>query len=496
MRPCRILPAALVSALACVACGSGAAGRSVPDLRDRPRLDVLDHQWSVPLGGAGVATAAEVTMAPGPAGDTPAGTVVVAGWFEDTLDLEAPTGTLRRRSRGQSDAFVAGLDPAGAFRWTHTWGGPGHDAAVAVAANRDRIAVGLRHTTPVTVGGHPLPGTDRSAVADDGAAVIVLAPDGAVIRVHALASSAHVRIASVAVAADGTVAVAGAFAGTLDIGARGERVLTSAGSTDAFAASFAPDGALRWATRAGGPGADSAQDIVQVATGTDSDSDSKLGAIAAVLVGTFASPVELDAAHTAAPGAFVLHLDPTGRPAWVRTLGQDTAAHAVAASPTGALYVAGHFHRLLSLAPDTHSDPHPTQGSADAFVARLDPAGVPVWSVPLGGPGSDHAQDLALAGDSLVVTGTFADRATAGGRTLTSAGAHDLFLAVLSAEDGTITATRALGGPAEDAAGGIAVSDRRTMVLTGSFADTATFGGGAPVRAPGPRSAFVASFGL
>jgi hypothetical protein len=96
----------------------------------------------------------------------PAGNVVVAGWFERSVDFGAGPLT----ARGGKDAFVAKLDAAGTTRWARALGDRQNDKVrgLAVAAEGDVYAAGLfRFSLPTPTplqfrlsGANPTPGSD------------------------------------------------------------------------------------------------------------------------------------------------------------------------------------------------------------------------------------------------------------------------------------------------------------------------------------------------
>ncbi|MBI5495642.1 MAG: hypothetical protein HY904_11510 [Deltaproteobacteria bacterium] len=85
-------------------------------------------------------------------------------------------------------------------------------------------------------------------------------------------------------------------------------------------------------------------------------------------------------------------------------------------------------------------------GGADYFVARFDPYGQLTWVAQDGTTGADTAAFLLVRGDSLLVVGHTAGTFTG----QTSAGAHDVFLAVHRQTDGARTAVLQAGGDGED----------------------------------------------
>ncbi|WP_242515928.1 hypothetical protein [Sorangium cellulosum] len=109
-------------------------------------------------------------------------------------------------------------------------------------------------------------------------------------------------------------------------------------------------------------------------------------------------------------------------------------------------------------------------GDADAFVAKVDACGVPLWSRRFGDGAAQGALDVAAAGGHTLVLGDFSGTLDLGGRRLTASPAGgDLFLVKLgpdgstrwavqlSAEEGSILSGTAL---AADGSGGVLLLGR------------------------------------
>jgi hypothetical protein len=86
-------------------------------------------------------------------------------------------------------------------------------------------------------------------------------------------------------------------------------------------------------------------------------------------------------------------------------------------------------------------------GGTDAFVMKLDPTGRPVWLARFGGPLEDAGESLELLpSGQLQITGSFQGTLSLGDRALTALGARDLFVARLDGE-GRPTWSRSYGSP-------------------------------------------------
>ncbi len=118
-------------------------------------------------------------------------------------------------------------------------------------------------------------------------------------------------------------------------------------------------------------------------------------------------------------------------------------------------------------------------GSADGFVAKLNPAGVWQWATRIGGQSDDASLRVAVDGrGEVVVTGYFLSPTTTFG-TITladSTGGGELFVAKLTTAGAWAWATSA-GGPFFDYATALTTDVTGNIYLTGAFESfTATFG--------------------
>jgi len=182
----------------------------------------------------------------------PDGSIVIAGHFGRTVAFD----TVILEPQGGSDAFLVRLDPSGTVLWAVRAGGPGADFADALAVMPDGtlLVTGHFEHTAVFGPGEPFEQELRSA----GDADVFLArfnADGMFLA--AMQAGGRGFDAGFAVAADedGGAVIAGSFEDSAVFGADGpmETTLTSTGEKDLFLARYDADGALVWATMAGGP---------------------------------------------------------------------------------------------------------------------------------------------------------------------------------------------------------------------------------------------------
>ncbi len=182
---------------------------------------------------------------------------------------------------------------------------------------------------------------------------------------------------------------------------------------------------------------------------------------------------------------------------WVNTLdaGNNEQVNDIAVEAlTGNIYVVGIYSSTNpGIAP--YGLPASTNGSADAFLAKLDPNGNLIWSRGFGSTQDDAAASVAVASSGLVVvTGSYGGAVTALG--LTNAGSSDAFVAAYDAS-GTFQWAKSVRGQQPDEGTGVAISGS-TIVAYGSFTHQNILGGVLSLfgLSPGQRYAYLNAYDL
>jgi hypothetical protein len=245
-------------------------------------------------------------------------------------------------------------------------------------------------------------------------------------------------IAAIAATGDGVV-IGGAFSGTLRIA---DRVVSSAGQTDGFAARLTAAGGVAWLIRVGGPGADA---VHGVAAAGDQ----------IAIAGTFAPGAELlgeplvpfDERSPRADG-FVAELDPAGARRWVQSFGgkADDAVAGAAIDARGRIAVAATAVDTVHIGGSELT----ATGPADGMVAWWGPGGTLLNAVLVGGPDFDGLRAIVPAGERVVVAGFYSGAIRLGGRALTAGGGDDAFVAALDLAGGVAQAWPAGGDGREE----------------------------------------------
>jgi Abnormal spindle-like microcephaly-assoc'd, ASPM-SPD-2-Hydin/Beta-propeller repeat len=416
-----------------------------------------------------------------------------------TGSLNFPVKLAAQKSEtGQSNAFVAKLNPSGSGLIYSTYiGGSGADSANAIAIDSTGSAyiAGSTSSTnfPVTPGAFQstLGGTMNAFVAK-------LSPTGsAILYATYLGGNATDLGQGIAVNAAGNAYVTGSTTSpnfptmnALQIGNAQCSVvnMVETCSADAFVAEFDPTGtALVYSTYLGGSSADSGQAIAVDAQGE------------AVIAGytsssNFPNQNALQPASGGGIDAFVTKFDPSGSNLVFSTYlggGGEDQAFGIALDASGNIYVTGGTHSAdFPTTPAAFQGAGAYGGDGDAFLSKLSPSGnALLYSTFIGGSGLDQGNGVAAdsAGDSVVVGVTQSTDfplhdplqsvlgLSGAGNCATSTSptnvCSDAFIARLDAS-GTVSYSTYLGGTEADYAQAVAMDSSGTPYLAGSTASS------------------------
>jgi len=310
------------------------------------------------------------------------GVIFASGTFSGTAVVD-PAQSLAVTSAGGVDGFLASWSPTGTARWAFSVGGPGDDAASAVAAGAGgSVYLGGAFTGTADFG----PGTETASLTSPGGLDGFLArysDGGALTWLQGLSGPDNVEVTrgGLAVGTDGAVYAGGTFAGTADFdGGSGVAARTSNGLTDGFLVRYEAAGTFGWVVAIGGPNADL---IRGVATAPSGD---------AVITGSFSGTARFDpgagAASLTAIGlagatdAFTAQYGPTGGFRWAVGLGAPVAGSesgsfgaAVAVDGNGFVFTGGQFFGAADADPGSGLVVLTSLGGADGFVVKYTGSG-------------------------------------------------------------------------------------------------------------------------
>lgn len=288
----------------------------------------------------------------------------------------------------------------------------------------------------------------------------------------------------VATGPDGLIAIAGYTTGKADFGATAQKAYEPkpAAKIDAYVASLDAGGKTRWARTFGGAGDDIANSVAIDSHGN------------VIVAGTFAQTLTFADGTLASAGAddmFVVKLTSDGRRLWAHRFGgrDIDALHYVTTDREDRILITGVFRDKVRVGETILT----SAGDADIFMAVLSPEGEPVWAKGFGSSGPDWGR-AAAADDAgfIAFAGEISGEVDLGTGPLKSVGNRDLVLARLSPAGEPVWSQR-FGSEFNEVAVGMAIDPARHIAITGSFDGTIDFGCG-PLKSAGESDAFIASF--
>lgn len=190
----------------------------------------------------------------------------------------------------------------------------------------------------------------------------------------------------IAVGSNGVIYATGQFSGTATFGAF---TLTNGGAEDYWLAAYGPTGAVQWARRAGGAGADFGADVVLDKTGNV--------VVAGVMQGTNDFHGVTTAAGFGKKDWFLAKYDPDGVLQWVRLAGSSSEdqAYDVAVDSENNYYVGGRVGGVATFGNTSVG----TAGQTRLALAKYDSAGNFLWVQDVGLSGSTETCGVGIDGN-------------------------------------------------------------------------------------------------
>jgi hypothetical protein len=437
----------LLITLSVLLCGCG--DRSIPLPADDggstpPSFE--QEEWAITTGGTGGSHVSDMVV-------DATGNAFVVGDFSGKVRF----GSIEKKAAGEEDRFVARLSPGGAFQWVLTeTGSPTLVSWHSVALDRKgRLYVAGVHQGDTKFGDHKLPFRSKPSVF-----VVRLTAEGQVVWARSFSSQGagvHTVYSGASIASagpQGGVVVAGGFEGTLDFD---KHRLVEKGQGDLFVASVSPEGECRWAISEGGPELDYAgavttdqsgaiyitrpRSIAKLSNGggfqwnTKSHGISGLATVGGGLIaaGNFGGEVTLGSTTLKTSGSqlseiLVARLSSTGAYMWaIGGGGTDfyDLASDVATEDSGTSYVTGMVGERATFGPHELSGRHQIPAF---FVAKLSPAGEPLWAEGARGKGESEGSAVAVNKSSLWTAGNFGGQTSFDSHILESKGPRRLFV--------------------------------------------------------------------
>ncbi|MFO0728934.1 MAG: hypothetical protein U1E65_34460 [Myxococcota bacterium] len=320
----------------------------------------------------------------------PQGAVISAGWLRESLDLGA--GPRQGDAAMGYTPWAAKHRPDGTLEWLLTF--TGHRGTID--GRGLRVAVGPDGSVIVAGAYHgPLDLGQGPLPSDQGSFDLFIAkfdPAGTPLWTHGYSGPKYQGPSEVVVAPDGAVWIAGVFEQGIRLGA----FELSAVDGDTFVAKLNPDGEVLFAAGFGGPGDDSSYGMALAPEG------------GVLVVGGYSTEFNAGAAgklisHDAmAYDGYLLRLGADGAPIWARSVDGDAGRKVVVGAvydPQGDLIISGLYSGSLdSLGSPSLLAP----AGLLPFVAKLNPDGTPKWKLGLGDEGAFARRPLVVDADGRV----------------------------------------------------------------------------------------------
>ncbi len=251
---------------------------------------------------------------------------------------------------------------------------------------------------------------------------------------------------------------------------------TSLGTTltsqalDGFIVKLNAAGNTNWAKRVGGTGADLGRAIAVDNSGN------------VYVAGTFSGTADVLGTSLVSLGGtdiFICKLNNSGVLQWAKRAGgggADVVWDMDVDPVSGSIYLTGSIG-VNAIAADFGATSLSSNGSNDAFIAKMDNNGNFLWAKSMGGTGLDVGYGIAVSRNlnALVTAGHFAGTVDFGsGNTFTAAGASDIFV-YKSDTNGNFSWVKRMGGPKADQPRAVTMDPNGNIYTTGYFSDSANF---------------------
>jgi hypothetical protein len=471
--------------------------------------DTLDYTWSATCGSFDDASSASATWT-APSTEGPCTL---------TITIEDSTG-----NTDETDFNVTVEIPPepGSFAWAKSAGGSGNDSGRGITSLTDGSTIAIvNFTGTATFGTYTI-----TSVGDYDTAIIKYKRDGSIDWINTCTGTKNVAAYAIdSLPNDDSFIITGLLTGT---GLFDSFSVTSNGNSDFFIAKYDSSGNAIWVNSAGGSDTDYGMAITilpdgssittglfrdtatfagvpmtslggydtfiikhdingnpvwaknagsgisnTVAYGIDSLTDGS-----SIITGEFANTANFGGFDLTSEGSsdiFIVKYDTNGNAVWAKRAGgsaNNDVGFGINTLPDGSSILTGYF--AVSASFDTI--PITSNGAYDAFVAKYDSNGNTLWVNGGGSTSSDQGLAIStLADGSLIITGIFYETATFDDETLTSTGNSDAFI-VKYDSDGNVLWANSGGGTSIDQGRAISTLADGSLIVTGFFSETATFG--------------------
>lgn len=397
------------------------------------------------------------------------------GRFSGTVDFNPNVGQFNLTAVN-FDPYITKYDKDGNWLWAKALTGTnsGWGYGIACDATSNVISCGNFNGT---LDLDPGQGTVNVTASGMDAYLLKLDASGNYTWGFTVGGSGEENFSSVTTDASGHIYVCGWFENTVDFDpGNGTTNLVSSGNKDIVVARYNASGALQWARRIGGSGADQANSLALDGAGN------------VLVTGSFSGTVDFNPGvgtnnltSAGAEDIFVLKLNSSGDYVWANRAGSTTADKGISihADASNNVIFGGTYTGTVDFNPGGGVANLTESGSADIFIAKWTSAGAYTWARSIGGNSVDLLGSIDVdASGAVYYTGYF--RGTAdldpgnGTFSVTASGIQDIMLSKLTSA-GNFAWALHLGGADLDGGYGLALDPYASIYTTGVFRSTVDF---------------------
>jgi hypothetical protein len=411
----------------------------------------------------------------------PSGNVYATGYFIGTVDFDPGPSAHNMSSHGGLGIYLSKFNSVGELVWAISFGSPGYKAGASVKTDSH----GHVYLTGLFTGSidmDPGPGiTQLTSVGSHDIFVAKFTDQGSLVWALAIGGPDHEGGSSMAIddTANGAVYVAGSFSGPLDFDpGPGVFEMDPDSLTDAFILKLDTAGHFVWARSLASAHLVPLRDMAVSPSGDGS----------VYTVGYFEGTIDMDPdlattyTFTSVGGTdlFVNKLSAEGDLVWAKQFGgmgfEMAMAVVVDQMAPYDVYLAGNFQNTVDFDTSPAVTTLTAAGAFDAFIAKLNSSGAPIWAKGFGAHGDEYSGKLVLdpTGSGNVIACAYFnhrvdfDPAPGTEFYLTSAGGTDMYVLNLNSA-GEFNYAHSAGGFAPDMALALAAAPNGDLYVGGSF---------------------------
>jgi len=414
-----------------------------------PIADAQTWPWLTPVSGMGSETISGLTTR---TNDGP----VVCGHFQNDLSI----GNISELADGNTDAFVAGLNPIGQEQWVITGSSAGADKSMDVDTDdENNIYWAGEYWFNGSFGDLNL-----SAIKSSKAIFLLkITATGTPVWARSIEATGNKILGSMTTDEEGNSYLSGNFSDSLFVE---NIVLTAVAEKDFFLLKFSSTGELLWARQAGIAGEIQPQRMSY---------QNDFVAVTGSMRGRYAFGTDTIQNNTNDSDAFLAVYDADGNVNWGRKIGgvNEQAGSDVEFDNTGNIYAVGSFFGLIRLRPDLEIQ-SPNLNDNLYFI-KYDATGYPMTARSIGDLEIELSESLVFANDRFYWSGFFKNSFTVDGFSLQATG-DDFNTFILEIDTlGTVEDVHLVTSPATVLLSELAVDAQGQVYGGGALNGTAMF---------------------